>query len=108
MHTISSAQSSATTNGTAASFIERTKDNTYANTEWHDSVPFVLECTDLMGKRAEGLLEYITRDCPHLLSFFKRELSLLLARSEGKMRLYTQSLLLQGGQGITGVEHLDE
>ena len=32
--------------------------------------------------RAGGLLEYITRDCLHLLSFFEGELSLLLARSE--------------------------
>ena len=60
------AQSSSTAKGAAASFMERT----------------------------EGLLEYITRDCPYLLSFFKGELSLLLARSEGKMRLHTQSLLL--------------
>ena len=93
-HAISSTQSSARTKGAAASFMERTKDNTYANTEWRDTVPFVLESTGLMGKRAEGLLEYITRDCPHLMSFFKGELSLLLARSEGKMRLHTQSLLL--------------
>ena len=74
--------------------MERTKDNTYANTEWHDTVPFVLESTGLMGKRAEGLLEYFTRNYPLLLSFFRGELSLLLARSEGKMRLHTQSLLL--------------
>ena len=91
---ITSTVSSATTKGAAASFMERNKTSTYANTEWPDTVPFVLESTGRMGKRAEGLLEHITRDSPPLLNWFKGELSLLLARSEGRMRLHTQSLLI--------------
>ena len=52
----------ARTKGAAALFMERTKDTIYANTEWRDTVSFVLECTGLMGKRAEVSLEYITRE----------------------------------------------
>ena len=72
--------------------MERSKTSACANTEWPDTVPFVLESTGRMGKRAEGL--HITRDSPPLLNWFKGELSLLLSRSEGRMRLHTQSLLI--------------
>ena len=92
-HAISSTRSSSTTKGAAALSMERTKATAYANTEWRGTVPFVLESTGLLGKRAEGLLEHTTRYCPHLFNWFNVELSLLLARSEGRMRVHTQALL---------------
>ena len=89
----SSAESSATTKGAAAAYMERTKITTYANTAWPATVPFVLESTGFMGNCAMTLLERITKDSPPLLTWFKGELALLLARSEGRMRLHSQSLL---------------
>ena len=53
-------------------------------------VPFVLESTGYLGKCAEVLLEKVTRDSPHLLKWFKGELSLILAR----MRMHSQSMLV--------------
>ena len=93
-HAISRFDSSATTKGVAATFMERSKTAKYANTEWPATVPFVLESTGYLGKCAEVLLEKLTRDSPHLLKWFKGELSLILARCEGRMRMHSQSMLV--------------
>ena len=94
-HAISRFDSSATTKGVAAAFMETTKVAKYANTEWPATVPFVLESTGFLGKCAEDLLEKVTRDdSPHLLNWFKGELSLILARCEGRTRLHSQSMLV--------------
>ena len=93
-HAISRFDSSATINGVAAIFMERSKTAKYANTEWPATVPFVLESTGYLGKCAEVLLEKLTRDRSHLLKWFKGELSLILARCEGRMRMHSQSMLV--------------
>ena len=92
-HAVSSNESSAATKGAAAAYMEQIKINKYSNTEWLDTVPFILESSGYLGKRAEALLEKVTKESPHLRTWFKGELSLLLARSEGRMRLHSQSLL---------------
>ena len=69
--------------------METTKVAKFANTEWPATVPFVLESTGFLGKCAEDLLEKVTRD-----KWFKGELSLILARCEGRMRLHSQSMLV--------------
>ena len=92
-HAVSSNESSAATKGAAAAYMEQIKINKYSNREWLDTVPFILESSGYLGKRAEALLEKITKESPHLRTWFTGELSLLLARSEGRMRLNSQSLL---------------
>ena len=73
---------------------ETTKAAKYANTELPATVPFVLESTGFLGKCADALLEKVTRGSPHLIKWFKGEMSPILARCEGRMRLHSQSLLV--------------
>ena len=84
---------SATTKGATAAYKEREKNSIYASTEWVNVVPFVLESTGHLGKEAEALLEKTTATNRALRSWFLDELSLLLARSQGRMRLHSLALL---------------
>ena len=84
---------SSTTKGAAAACKEREKNTIYASTDWVNVIPFVLESTGHLGKEAEALLEKITATNRALHSWFLDELSLLLARSQGRMRLHSQALL---------------
>ena len=84
---------SATTKGTAARIMEAAKLAKYHGTEWANVIPFVLESTGHLGKEAETLLDRTTADKIALRAWFLEELSLILARSQGKMRIKAHALL---------------
>ena len=79
--------------GAAAASKEAAKIAAYSGTEWANVIPFVLESTGHLGKAAEDLLEEITLDRRHLRTWFLEELSLILARTQGRMRLHSHALL---------------
>ena len=81
----SSAESSATTKGAAAAYMDRTKITTYANTA---GLPQCLLCSSPPASWAIAPRRY-SSESPPLLIWFKGELALLLARSEGRMRLHS-------------------
>ena len=83
----------ATTKGTAARLKEAAKLAKYHGTEWANVIPFVLESTGHLGKEAEALLEKTTADKRTLRTWFLEELLLILARSQGKMRIKAHALL---------------
>ena len=84
---------SATTKGTAARIMEAVKLAKYHGTEWSNVIPFVLESTGHLGKEAETLLDRTTADKRALRAWFLEELSLILSRSQGKMRIKAHALL---------------
>ena len=84
---------SATTKGTAARIMEAVTLAKYQGTEWANVIPFVLESTGHLGKEAETLLDRTTADKRALRTWILEELSLILARSQGKMRIKAHALL---------------
>ena len=82
-----------TTKGAAAASKEAAKMAIYEGTDWVNVIPFVLESTGHLGRAAEDLLEKITLEKRALRKWFLEELSLILARSQGRMRLHTHALL---------------
>ena len=93
VHALAENGGSATTKGAAARLMEAAKFAKYQGTEWVNVVPFVLESTGHLGKEAEALLDKITADKKALRAWFLETLSLILARSQGKMRLKSHALL---------------
>ena len=93
MRTLAEEGGSATTKGTAARLKEAAKLAKYHGTEWANVIPFVLETTGHPGKEAETLLDKTTADKRTLRTWFLKELSLILARSQGKMRIKAHALL---------------
>ena len=93
VHALAENGGSATTKGAAAGLREAAKLAKYRGSEWVNVIPFVLESTGHLGKKAEALLDKTTADKPALRAWFLAELSLILARSQGKMRLKTHALL---------------
>ena len=93
VHALAENGGAATTKGAAAGLQETAKLAKYQGSEWTNVIPFVLESTGHLGKQAEALLDKTTADKPVLRTWFLTELSLLLARSQGKMRLKSHALL---------------
>ena len=93
MHALSENIAAATTKGAAALSKETAKIAAYSNTNWANVIPFVLESTGHLGKSAEDLLEKTTARQRPLRTWFLEELSLLLARTQGRMRLHSHALL---------------
>ena len=93
VHALAENGGSATTKGAAAGLQEAAKLAKYRGSEWINVIPFVLESTGHLGKEAEVLLAKTTADKPALRAWFLAELSLILARSQGKMRLKSHALL---------------
>ena len=91
-HAMSANIAAATTKGAAASSKEASKIATYSGTEWANVIPFVLESTGHLDKAVGDLLEKITLDRRYLRTWFLEEHSLLLARTQGRMRLHSQAL----------------
>ena len=63
-HAVSSSESSATTKGAAAAYMEQIKINKYSKTEWLDTVPLILDgvfglprqaCRSIVGEDNEGI-----------------------------------------------------
>ena len=92
-HAMSANIAAATTKGAAAASKETAKIATYSGTDWANVIPFVLESTGHLGKAAEDLLEKITLERRPLRAWFLEELSTLLARTQGRMRLHSHALL---------------
>ena len=93
MHALSENVAAYTTKGAAAASKEAEKIALYATTDWANVIPFVLESTGHLGKAAEDLLEKTTVEKRYLRTWFLEELSLLLARSQGRMRMHSHALL---------------
>ncbi len=93
VHALSDAIGAATNKGAAAAMQETKKISSYANTSWPDTLPFVLESTGRLGTSAEHLLEKITSEKNHLRSWFNGEISLLMAKYQGRMRIHTHALI---------------
>ena len=93
VHALAEDGGSATTKGAAAGLKEEAKRAKYQGTEWANVIPFVLESTGHLGKEAEALLDKTTAGKRTLRAWFNEELSLILARSQGKMRIKAHALL---------------